>query len=504
MKARHYWPIICLGLLSARAMALTEFDADSIVSLMQRVAHYRMTYCTDIKSLFNHANTATHHHPIDHGDQINPWETLGQGNSWDAASFMTGLMALYRTSSDTTYLNFARRWSEAFNWQPRDIANGGEIDDNYGAHADHECAIQTYAEIFMLDPVESNRYMISPAREDFSRVFDQIKPVPTKWWWWCDAIYMAPPAIVRFCKASDQPLDQRFLDSMDVYYWKASGFLYDNQHKFWFRDKSFFYPGRTCINGQPMFWSCGEAWVLGGLARILEYLPQDYPHRPAYETQFREMCAAVKAQQGFNDLYPGLWTTSMLDHDNYPDPETSGSAFFCFAFAWGVRNGLLDSAEYAPAINAAWRDLVKNIGDDGRLRRCQHVDLMPQTDLSNDINNSSPEGEGAFLQAAAEMVLRDRAETRAIAPAAMPSVKLSAIVLTARGITVTRGMRPGSRLAVYSPDGRLVRDLTVHLSEKAGSPVTMSWRTCGLRPGVYTIVLNEGGKRTARAFATVN
>ncbi|MEZ5149009.1 MAG: glycoside hydrolase family 88 protein [Bacteroidales bacterium] len=38
----------------------------------------------------------------------------------------------------------------------------------------------------------------------------------------------------------------------------------------------------------------------------------------------------------------GFWRSSLLDPDEYPDPESSGTAFFTYGLAWGINNGNLD------------------------------------------------------------------------------------------------------------------------------------------------------------------
>jgi hypothetical protein len=142
------------------------------------------------------------------------------------------------------------------------------------------------------------------------------------------------------------------------------------------------------------------AWVFGGITRVLQDMPLSHPSRPQWIEQFREMAASIKAEQGFNSLYSGLWTTSMRDHTQWPDPESSGSAFFCFGMAWGINNHILDSAQYIDCVRKAWRDLVANVGSDGRLRRCENVDVKP---AAINADNSSVEGEGAFMQAAEQL-----------------------------------------------------------------------------------------------------
>jgi hypothetical protein len=288
-------------------------------------------------------------------------------------------------------------------------------------------------------------------------------------------------------------------------WWKlVADSLYNTTYKFYYRDGGFIPPKNVCPNGKPMFWSCGEAWVIGGMARILDHMPKTYANRPQFVTQFQEMCAAIKAEQGNNSLYPGLWTTSMLDHPDYPDPETSGSAFFCFAMAWGVRNGLLDSATYNPCINKAWSDLIKNIGTDGRLKRCQHVDWMPRNNLSADVNNSSPEGEGAFLQAGYELYLRATGSTPVLTFA--PVLVKGEEVLSVHGSTVFFSLAKPSAasLKIFSANGRLATDLSSTLKMMQAGSNTISLAGLGLSSGVYWIVLKDGGITATSVAATIH
>ena len=63
----------------------------------------------------------------------------------------------------------------------------------------------------------------------------------------------------------------------------------------------------------------------------------------------------------------GYWAPSLLD--NGPDalPETSGTAFFVYAFARGVQLGVLDRTTYLPAAIKGWSALGQAIQPDGML-----------------------------------------------------------------------------------------------------------------------------------------
>ena len=167
-------------------------------------------------------------------------------------------------------------------------------------------------------------------------------------WVWCDALFMSPPALALATSATD---DRRYADLMDRLWWKTTDYLYDKEEHLYSRDSRFF--GQREVNGKKVFWSRGNGWVLAGLARVLQYLPEDYPERPRFLTLFQGMAKKIASLQGDD----GYWRTSLLDPDSWPAPETSGTGFFTYALAWGVNQGLLDTtlrySHLAPAHKTA-------------------------------------------------------------------------------------------------------------------------------------------------------
>jgi rhamnogalacturonyl hydrolase YesR len=145
-----------------------------------------------------------------------------------------------------------------------------------------------------------------------------------------------------------------------------------------------------------MFWSRGEGWVMGGLARTLEYLPKDDPARVKYETQLREMSAALAKIQGAD----GLWRSGLLDPKSYDQPEISGSALIAFGMAWGINNGVLDRKTYEPVVARAWAGMLGHIYADGRLGEIQQTGAQPSTFKASASYNY---GVGGFLLAASEV-----------------------------------------------------------------------------------------------------
>jgi rhamnogalacturonyl hydrolase YesR len=145
-----------------------------------------------------------------------------------------------------------------------------------------------------------------------------------------------------------------------------------------------------------MFWSRGNGWVMAGIIRTLQYLPKDDPARAKYVAQFKEMAARVAELQSPD----GLWRAGLLDSADYDLPENSGSAFFAYALAAGVNEGLLDKKTYRPVIDKAWAGLLHHVYADGRLGCIQQTGAEPQPFKAS---ASYTYGVGAFLLAGSEI-----------------------------------------------------------------------------------------------------
>jgi unsaturated rhamnogalacturonyl hydrolase len=301
---------------------------------------------------------------------------------WTYAALYDGLMATTRATGDKRYQDAVLKFAEREHWQ---------LGTRF-SHADDEAVAQSYLELYLEDR-RPERIAAIQAEADklLARPDDPKKDL----WWWCDALFMAPPALARLYKATG---DARYLDYMDREWALTTEHLYDREAHLYFRDAG--YLDKREKNGAKLFWSRGNGWVLAGLARVIPYLPANDPKlgpmRAKYEAQFKEMGKAVAAIQGPD----GLWRSGLLDPGSYPNPEVSGSAFFTFALAWGINNGLLDRATYEPVVARAWKGLIGHVYADGRLGSIQRIGAAPG-DVSP--GGSYVYGVGAFLLAGAEV-----------------------------------------------------------------------------------------------------
>ena len=129
---------------------------------------------------------------------------------------------------------------------------------------------------------------------------------------------------------------------------------------------------------------------------MLEHLPKDNPSRGRYVELLRTMSAALARVQGDD----GLWRSNLADPDQYPGPETSGTAFFCYAMAWGINHELLDRDKYLPVVRKAWAGLVRCVDDQGKLGYVQPVAAEPGSASRQSTHEYAM---GALLLAGSEM-----------------------------------------------------------------------------------------------------
>jgi unsaturated rhamnogalacturonyl hydrolase len=302
---------------------------------------------------------------------------------WTYAALYAGFMAVPDAADGKKYRDAMARMGKKFDWQP-----GPRL-----AHADDQAIGQTYLELYQRT---HDLAMMVPIRMHMDAVMqlsgnpwpdDKTKPL----WWWCDALFMAPPVLAKLSSITG---DRKYLDFMDRQWWITSNLLYDTKAHLFFRDASFL--DKHEANGSGLFWSRGNGWVMAGLARVLAQMPGDYPSRAKYVTQFDQMAAEIASIQRKD----GLWGAGLLNASAYPLPENSGSAFYVYALAYGVNNGILDRAKYLPVIEKGWAGLVSHIYEDGRLGCIQPIGGAPGVYTPT---SSYVFGVGAFLLAGSEV-----------------------------------------------------------------------------------------------------
>ena len=254
---------------------------------------------------------------------------------------LLGFQRLYKETGKEAYLNYAKTYVDSL------IDNKGNIKD-YVIYEFNIDDINAGKLLFMLyEKYQDPRYL--KAMQQLRKQLDwqprtreggfwhkRIYP----WQMWLDGLYMGSAYwaeyAAKFEKTPDsfndiakqfKLIEQKTLD-------KKTGLLYhgwdESRLQNWANPKT---------GLSPHFWSRAMGWYLMALADTLEFMPADHKERKALTKIFKRLAKAVANFQQPS----GLWlqvTDQVGRQGNYE--EASGSAMFSYAFAKGVRLGLLN------------------------------------------------------------------------------------------------------------------------------------------------------------------
>jgi len=308
---------------------------------------------------------------------------------WTNGALFAGLVKYAALTKDERYYTFMKSVGEQYDWKLDDTKN------RY--HADFYCVGQLYCQLY-------EKYHDPKMIEDLTLLADTLLARPhtesLEWknnigqreWAWCDALFMGPPSLAMLAKVTG---NGAYMDLCDKLWWKTTAYLYDPTEQLYFRDGSFL--DKKEKNGEKVFWSRGNGWVMGGLVRVLENMPKNYPDREKWEKLFVEMAVKIASLQQAD----GTWRASLLDPASYPAKETSGTAFYTYALAWGINHGLLDKATYVPVVWKAWNALAGAVHPGGKLGYAQQIGAAPGHVTYEDTEVYAV---GAFLLAGCEVI----------------------------------------------------------------------------------------------------
>jgi len=310
-----------------------------------------------------------------------------RANAWQQAAFWSGMTALAdRLPGEKWITRSILAMGRSEHWQvgPRPYhADDQAIGQVYvwaAGHGAGEAALAPFRA--HLDWILAHPPVVGLAfHQDKSGVECQRR------WCWADALFMAPPGWVALSRATG---DSRYRRHALAEFRRTADFLYDPAEHLFYRDSRFF--ERRDGKGRKVFWSRGNGWVFASLARIIPMLPANDPDRRWMVKLFRQMAERLVEIQKPD----GYWAPSLLAPEGSP-PETSGSSFFTYGLAWGVRAGWLDRARYEPAAKRGWAALLRAVQPDGRLGYVQMIGDRPDAVAASDTQFY---GVGGFLFAA--------------------------------------------------------------------------------------------------------
>ena len=364
---------------------------------------------------------------------------------WDNAAYHTGNMEVYKLFEERgtrrsamplcsakneergnlkaereQMLDYSIRWAEhnrwmgatepdPTKWKYRQYGEG----QDYVLFGDWQICFQTYIDLYL---IEDGRLKIEDwlAQQNFqSSIFNLQSPKLRRalevmgyeadspqndYWWWADALYMVMPVMTKMYRLTG---DEKYLRKLYDNILYSDSIMLDTETGLYFRDGKYVYPKHQSANGKKDFWARGDGWVLAGLAKVLQDMPETYVRQPFFVEKYTRLARAVAACQ----QPQGYWTRSMLDPEHAPGPETSGTAFFTYGLLWGVNHGYLSKKEFAPVIARAWRYLTETaLQPSGKVGYVQPIGERAIPGQTVDQNSEANFGVGAFLLAACEYV----------------------------------------------------------------------------------------------------
>ncbi|MBN2697973.1 MAG: glycoside hydrolase family 88 protein [Bacteroidales bacterium] len=318
---------------------------------------------------------------------------------WDEAAYHTGNMAAYEVTGEDRYLEYSLNWAGKNRWMGARSDNRSEWKYSYGETDSHvlfgdwQICFQTYIDLFNLS-VPKDSLRIARALEVMEY---QMGTNVVDYWWWADGLYMVMPVMTKLYRVTGE---LKYLEKLYEYFSYTKSILYDEETGLFYRDAKYVYPKHQSRNGGKDFWARGNGWVFAGLAKVLTDLPEDNPHRDAFEEIFTRMARTLKASQQAD----GYWTRSLLDPEHAPGPETSGTAFFTFGLLWGLNNGILSGDEYRTAALKGWNYLTGTaINESGEVGYVQPIGERAIPGQVVNERSTANFGVGAVLLAASEM-----------------------------------------------------------------------------------------------------
>ncbi len=343
----------------------------------------------DIIAIINTVNDTWQERNATHGDYF-----------WNRAVYHIGNMAAYEATGDQRYIDFSTAWAKKSNWWGATGTNKSQWQyKTYGEGAnwvlfgDNQVCFQVYIDLFNLDPAHDQK-KIERALEVMGY---EISTPANDYLWWVDGLFMVMPIMTKLYHVTG---DATYLEKMYAYWQYANSIMYDDETGRYFRDAKYVFPTHKTNSGKKDFWARGDGWIFAAFAKVLSELPSTDSHRVEYIAYYRRLAAALKACQQDE----GYWTRSLLDPAQAPGRETSGTALNAFAYAWGIRNGILDELEYGETLERAWHYLSTTaLQEDGTIGYIQPIGENASPNTTVKATDYHDFGVGAYLLAAAEM-----------------------------------------------------------------------------------------------------
>jgi len=308
---------------------------------------------------------------------LNSWKQ--NDRNWIRGTYYTGLMEFYHATKDEKLLKQAKSWA---------AKHGYRTGTEWTYPPNRLTCTQTYLDLYFID---KNEYYIKNAKSFMDKRIYKIESAFEQGWWYVDALYVGIPAYIKMSQATG---DEDYLNYANKMFWEVKDSLYDKNENLFYRDLK----AKSTIteNGRKEIWSRGNGWAMASIPKILDHLPEDHSSREKYKDLLRNMAIALSKKQRAD----GFWNTNLTDPEQYPGPESSGTAFFVYAISYGINKRILDKNTFLPVVFKAWNALYSAVDENGKVCWGQGVSRDPGKVNKED---SAEFVAGAFLLAGSEI-----------------------------------------------------------------------------------------------------
>ena len=231
---------------------------------------------------------------------------------------------------------------------------------------------------------------------------------------WLDGLYMGSPFYAEFGKVFDEPaaFDDVINQFVTVHKHTFNPEVGLNYHG-WDESKELRWAD-TETGCSPNFWGRAMGWYAMALVDVLDYIPEDHPHRNQLIKILQEIAPGI---QKYQDEKTGLWY-QVLDcgdrEGNYL--ESSASSMFVYALAKASRLNYIDEKYHAVA-EKGYEGMLNNFIKENKNGTISLTNVCAVAGLGGDpyrdgtyeyyigepIRDNDPKGVGPFILASLEM-----------------------------------------------------------------------------------------------------
>ena len=148
-------------------------------------------------------------------------------NDWTNGAFYAGVFAAWKTTkSKSIYNAMMAMGNDSTKWRPA----------RRWYHADDIAISQTYIDLYR---IEKKPEMIQSTIDTLKKFMSNPYPVrgiEVIKWWWCDALFMGPPTMVKLGVTLK---DNEYLEKNDIYFKECYDLLYNKTERLFARDLNY-------------------------------------------------------------------------------------------------------------------------------------------------------------------------------------------------------------------------------------------------------------------------